>query len=178
MPFALTKLVLYWQKKEVRKEVKKRINDGLKDDQLVKLTFFKPDINKLLKWTKKDEFDFNGQMYDIVRSWESNDSVTYMCWKDDDESIIKQRLNQLSELEWNKNTTNKRQSERKTDFYKTLICPKTDRPTQKLVFNNKSNQAKIPYATNVIPSFVRLPHSPPPEYQMYYLNLKIKLFTC
>jgi len=171
MPFALTKLVLYWQKKEVRKEVKKRINDGLKDDQLVKLTFFKPDINKLLKWTKKDEFDFNGQMYDIVRSWESNDSVTYMCWKDDDESIIKQRLNQLSELEWNKNTTNKRQSERKTDFYKTLICPKPDSTLHKWLFLNKSNQAKIPYDTNVIISFIRLPHSPPPEYQMSDLYL-------
>lgn len=171
LPFALTKLVLHWQKKEVRKEVKKRINHGLKDDQLVKLTFFKSGVNKLLKWTKKDEFDLNGQMYDIVRSREFNDSITYMCWEDDDESIIKQRLNQLSELEWSKNTSNKRQNERKTDFYKTLICPKPDIPTQKWLFLNKSNQAKIPYDTNVIISFIRLPHSPPPEYQMSDLYL-------
>lgn len=172
LPFALTKLVLQWQKKAVRREVKKRINDGLKDEELVKLTFHQDDVNKLLKWAKKDEFDFNDQMYDIVRSWESNDSITYMCWKDDDESIIKQRLNQLSELEWSKNTSNKRQNERKTDFYKTLICTKPDTPMHKWVFANQSNQAKIPFVTNDFSSYITLPHAPPPEYQMYVLITK------
>ena len=50
LPFALTKLVLQWQKKAVRREVKKRINDGLKDEELVKLTFHQDDVYKLLKW--------------------------------------------------------------------------------------------------------------------------------
>ena len=171
MPFVLTKSVLQWQKKAVRKEVKKRINDGLKDEELVKLTFLKNDVDKLLNWIKKDEFDFNGQMYDIVRSWESNDSVFYMCWKDDDESIIKQRLNQLSELEWSKNTSNKRQNERKTDFYKNLICTKQDIPIHQWLVSDESKQTKISFAANDIPSFIRLPHSPPPEYQMSDLNL-------
>lgn len=165
-------MVLHWQKKAVRREVKKRINDGLKDDELVKLTFLKDDVNKLLKWAKKDEFDFNGLMYDIVRSWESKDSIIYMCWKDDDESKIKQRLNQLSELEWSKkNTTNKKQNERKADFYKTLICAKTDTPSHKWMFANKSKQAKIPFASNDLSSYITLPNAPPPEHQMSYLNL-------
>jgi len=170
LPFALTKLALQWQKKAIRKEVKKRINDGLKDEELVKLTFHKDDVDELLIWAKKDEFDFGGQMFDIVRSWESNDSVTYMCWKDDDESIIKQRLNQLSELEWSKNNSNRRQNERKADFYKSLICPKPDTPTKIWLFINKSSQGKILYTKNVIFSFIRPPHSPPPEYLMSYLN--------
>lgn len=122
---------------------------------------------------KKMNLTSNGQMYDIVRSWESNDSVTYMCWKDDDESIIKQRLNQLSELEWSKNTSNKRQNERKTDFYKTLICPKPDIPLHKWLFTNQSNQAKIPFITNDFSSIESHHlHSPPPEYQMYVLITK------
>jgi len=157
-------MVLQWQKKLVRREVKSMINVGLKDPDLLKFTFAKKDINTLLKWEKKDEFEYFGQMYDIVRSNESKDSITYMCWKDDNESAIKKKLNTLSEIVWHKNSNNKNHNERKSDFYKTLICPDQWSMVHHWSFKASDKIKPISPSNIFFNSFLKGPISPPPEY--------------
>jgi len=73
-----------WQinwKKQIRKELKSEV----KKNHLITLTFAKTDLKQKLihlQFIKEDEFRFNNQMYDIVRTIETNDSISYVCYLD------------------------------------------------------------------------------------------------
>jgi len=93
---------------------------GLKDEELVKLKFSKAEISKNLRWKHSKEFEFNGQMYDIVNTKISSDSVEYVCWWDSEESKLNQKLmalvvNKLPDL-----PENRELSFQLTNFYKTF----------------------------------------------------------
>lgn len=122
LPYFVTKHVLEFQRKAIRREVKAKINAGLKDEQLIKLVFNKSELSSRLVWHKIDEFEYQNKMYDIVRKHETTDSIEYFCWQDDDESEIKMMLNKMSALEWHNNKEKDHQKDRQTEYYKNLIC--------------------------------------------------------
>lgn len=73
-----------WQirwKNQIRRELKSEV----KKNYLITFTFSKNDLkNKIIRiqFIRKDEFRLNNQMYDIVRTIESKDSVSYICYLD------------------------------------------------------------------------------------------------
>ena len=72
-----------------KKEVKQLIKSGLPEDELIKLKFHKEDIKNgstNFKWTKRNEFRYNSEMYDIIRREEVGDSLNFYCYKDIKES--------------------------------------------------------------------------------------------
>mgnify|MGYP005844879357 CR=1 FL=1 len=79
-PLYLTLWQLNW-KAHIRKELKLEV----KNNHLLKLTFSKFDLNNKivnLKFIRNDEFFYNNQMYDIVRTMETKDSISYVCYLD------------------------------------------------------------------------------------------------
>jgi hypothetical protein len=76
----------------LRKEIKRKIVAGLNEDELVLLKFAKADLLKKLKWKHSREFEFNGEMYDIVSVKKSSDSIEYYCWWDSEESLLNKKL--------------------------------------------------------------------------------------
>ncbi len=54
LPYFVTKHVLEFQRKAIRREVKAKINAGLKDEQLIKLVFNKSELSSRLVWHKTD----------------------------------------------------------------------------------------------------------------------------
>lgn len=71
------------------------------DDQLVPLRF--PLVHNTISyftWTKEGkEFLFAGEMYDIVRTITSSDSVTYLCFRDIQENSYRLKLENLASQE-------------------------------------------------------------------------------
>lgn len=65
-------------------------------EDLYTLKFSLPESKVLLKWEKKHEFEFKGKMYDIVKEMHTNDSVTYICWLDKEETELNKKLYQLT----------------------------------------------------------------------------------
>ncbi len=122
LPAFIVSKYLKVHQKSIRKEVKAKINAGLKDHELVRLSFAKSRVSSQIVWHKPYEFEYESIMYDVVRYSESSDSIIYMCWEDNDESLIKQKLIQLSNLEWSKDPKKDKQKERRFDYYKNLIC--------------------------------------------------------
>lgn len=83
------------EKYRIKKEVKKRLLAGLPDSELVFFKFSKDGSNTLLRWEHAEEFEYRGEMYDVVRQSVGNDTVLFWCWHDRAETRINRDLRQL-----------------------------------------------------------------------------------
>jgi hypothetical protein len=92
LPLHSSFLSIQHRKKMLRKEIKRKIIAGLKEEELVKLKFANADLNRKLKWKHSKEFEFNGEMYDIVSVSKTSDSTEYLLWWDAEESVLNQKL--------------------------------------------------------------------------------------
>ena len=167
LPFFVTKEYLQYHRKVIRREVKIAINAGLKDEQLLLMSFCKNKISSQIVWEKADEFEYQNEMYDVVRQCEKSDSIFYWCWKDDDESAIKKRLNLLSSAEWIKSHQNDPQKERQFQYNKNLICPNKPEIFSNVFLQKKHLKQEIFYIKIFNSSPNKTPSGPPPD--MYTL---------
>jgi len=65
---------------------------GLDPEELVLLKFTSLESRTKLRWEHSKEFEFRGQMYDVVSSETKGDSIFYRCWWDHKETQLNQRL--------------------------------------------------------------------------------------
>jgi hypothetical protein len=94
-PFYGTYLYLSLQQKVIQEAVQRKLEEGIPSNELVKLTFFKKEIPNLLKWEHDKEFEYNGQMYDVVEVTDVGDSLQYLCWWDKAETATKKNKQKL-----------------------------------------------------------------------------------
>lgn len=87
------------QQYHTRKDIKRMIKQGVPKEQLVKLAFdISTDEYKELEWKKKDEFRYNGQMYDVVYKYtDENGIIHYECISDTQEEKLFANLESLVE---------------------------------------------------------------------------------
>ena len=94
-PFYGTYFYLSLQQKAIQETVKRKLKEGILENELVKLTFSKKEIPKLLKWEHDKEFEYNGQMYDVAEVADIGDSLQYLCWWDKAETATKKNKQKL-----------------------------------------------------------------------------------
>ena len=80
-----------FEKSQIQLVVLQEIQKGFAPEALIKLTFSKADSQSKLKWKHGHEFEYLGEMYDIVSSKVSNDSIQYECFHDTKESKLNRR---------------------------------------------------------------------------------------
>jgi hypothetical protein len=114
---------LQYQKKLIKKEVKRNMMDGLDKNELVVLTFALAEAKSQLKWEHSKEFEYKGQMYDIVETIFSGDSVTYLCWWDNEETQLNKQLSKLVSESLGNNPQNKENKKRLLSFFKSIYTP-------------------------------------------------------
>ncbi|MFZ5552616.1 MAG: hypothetical protein ACOZCO_05845 [Bacteroidota bacterium] len=89
------------QQATIRKEIKKRIKQGVPEKDLVKFS-----VNELsgnISWTDgKREFTFNGSKYDVVKREVSENGIYFYCIDDKQETVLFKNLDELTKNEWNK----------------------------------------------------------------------------
>lgn len=78
----------------LKREIKHRIIEGIDRSELVELSFTAEE-KKQLRWEHSKEFEYNGEMYDVVESKSENGKITYWCWWDNEETNLNRRLNNL-----------------------------------------------------------------------------------
>ncbi len=94
-PFYGTYLYLSLQQKIIQEAVKRKLEERIPSNELVKLTFSTSEINKVLRWEHDKEFEYNGQMYDVVEVTDVGDSLQYLCWWDKAETATKKNKQKL-----------------------------------------------------------------------------------
>lgn len=76
----------------IQKQIKTEIKQGLTISQLTPITIKKNQLDKVDWKDGGKEMLYNGQMYDIVRVVEHEESVTYYCINDEDETRLFENL--------------------------------------------------------------------------------------
>jgi len=95
-PIAGVSAWLQVEKAMVKKEVRRHIISGIDKDGLVLLEFSRTETEPLLRWEHSREFEYDGQMYDIVDSWVVGDTVYYRCFWDRAETRLNEQLRKLA----------------------------------------------------------------------------------
>jgi hypothetical protein len=88
---------LHFKRAMLKKEVQRNITRGIENDRLVLLRFSKEEAETLLRWEHSREFEYKGQMYDVVQAWTVDNTVYYRCWRDREETKLNNRFRELAE---------------------------------------------------------------------------------
>ena len=80
----------------IKKEIKSKILGNLDEKELVLIKFLShPDQQqyKLFHWKEENEFEYNGNMFDVVKQYSVNDTIYYYCINDLKENELFGNLN-------------------------------------------------------------------------------------
>ena len=121
VPIAATYTFLHYRKMYIKKEVKQQIIAGIDKEELVLLIFTKEEAQTKLRWEHSHEFEYNGQMYDIVEMEISGDTIYYHCWWDYKETKLNKKLYELLAYAMGNDGKKKESQQRLTNFYTSLF---------------------------------------------------------
>lgn len=91
-PLGITYSYLANQRKIIKRKVKHQIIDGINRSELVYLKFSLADSQSKLNWKHAKEFEYKGEMYDIVEKEIIGDSIAYWLWWDHEETALNKQL--------------------------------------------------------------------------------------
>ncbi len=111
-----------WQKHEAREEAKRLLLAGMDAAELVTIQLSKAEAESLLHWEEEHEFEYQGQMYDVVDITEAGDSIRYLCYWDRPESRLHQQLENLLKRPANDDPVHTKNTERLLQFFQSLFC--------------------------------------------------------
>jgi len=153
---------LQYEKMLVRKAVKRQLLAGMENTDLVFLKFTQEGAQTLLRWEHAHEFEYQGQMYDIVRSETLGDSILYHCYWDRAESKLNRQIKSLVAQTLEKDPVNQENQLKLIHFYKSLYpCEVVDWSFVAQVF-----EATLPHPAVAAPPPRPPPAPPPPPPQL------------
>jgi hypothetical protein len=120
VPFAGTYIWLRCQKHQLKEWVKSQILTQVDKNDLISLTFSSFEAASELHWEHDKEFEYKGQMYDIVESKTNGDTITYICWWDHHETALNIQLTKLVDAGIDKDPLSQRKQEKLKDFFKSI----------------------------------------------------------
>ena len=161
LPFVGTVGWLNYQKKQIRRQVKHQIIEGIDKSELVQFIFTVTQTKEELDWKHSKEFEYKNNMYDIVEADTTNNIVTYWCWWDYKETKLNKQLTKLLVQFLGNDTQSKETKIRFAQFLQSLFHTKNI-PWQALT---KETNTKQTFA--YIKAYTSLhfpPTTPPPNY--------------
>jgi hypothetical protein len=163
-PFWLTFSIYHLEKKTIKKSVKKLLISQLDENQLVTLKFSKDELYIKLRWEHSKEFEFNEVMYDIVKSEEKADSVTYLCWQDDEETALNRNFLDMLQSALQKD-------KKANKLFSQLVSAQFNYLLFEFPFLGKNNLYKTIFYFSQINNFYKSinisPSPPPPNYKAF-----------
>lgn len=134
--------------------------EGVDPYELVHFTFHVKDTATLLRWEHHKEFEFQEQMYDIVKRTYFEDSVTYLCWWDHAETALNKELSETVFNLLKKNPFKSKTQDKFVTFYKSLYC--TEEPTFDHVQISDISESQFRYVS-LFSGVSTQPPFPPPD---------------
>jgi hypothetical protein len=161
VPLTGSFLWIQLKKHIIKEEVKQILVSQKHEKQLVWLKFSIAESETILKWEHSKEFEFDGNMYDIVDVTVTNDSVFYLCYHDRKETELNKKIDAIVAGIFSKEKETQQHQNLKISFYKSLF------------FSNFETLIKIPIflfekkygcISKSYSSFCSSPIFPPPEF--------------
>jgi hypothetical protein len=149
------------EKKLIRREVKHQIMEIVDEDQLVTFRFALSDTAKLLDWEHANEFEYKGEMYDVVRRAYTSEFVTYHLWWDHKETALNKQVDLLAQSIFNNQSNKQKTADHISFLLHQLMVNDSRLLTSKLI------TAKLNHAFAYFNNYSSVPKnssSPPPKY--------------
>ncbi|MGJ3236509.1 hypothetical protein [Marivirga sp.] len=123
-PAMVTYLYLTHQKYRIKREVKWKIIEGVDKTDLVLIQLTKAEAKEKLDWEHSREFEYEGEMYDVVEFEETKDSVKYWCWWDYEETTLNKNLAAVVNNLLGNHPDKKEKEQKLISFYQSLFLEK------------------------------------------------------
>lgn len=153
---------MQFEKSAIKREIKWKMIAGVDDEELVLLKFTKEETETKLRWEHAKEFEYKGQMYDIVSSEIIGDSIFYRCWWDYEETNLNKKLKKLVASAFDQDEDNQRAQKNLHNYLWSFFC--TDPLDWQTTFYEK---AKVVYQNTmrdtIFNSILKSPPTPPPK---------------
>ncbi|GAB1403572.1 hypothetical protein MASR1M74_07500 [Lentimicrobium sp.] len=159
-PPATNYIFLQFQKKQIKKSVKRKFLSGIDKDELTLLKFTEAEKKTRLRWKHSREFEFEGMMYDIGQSKTEGDTTFYWCYPDHEETQINKKLLALLDFTTKSNPLNKERHKRLSSFLKSLYFSKSDSEAMLYQFEFHNYWKNPP---TLYPAQFCSPAEPPPK---------------
>lgn len=161
-PVATLYVYMQFEKKAIKKELKWKMIAGIDQEELVLLKFSKEETETKLNWKHSKEFEYKGQMYDVVSSEIKEDTIYYYCWWDHEETKLNKKLKALVANAFDKDEDNQQKQKNLHTYLWSFFCTDifeweaTLVQKTELVFQDCLHP-------NIFNSILITPPSPPPK---------------
>ena len=136
---------------------------GIDQNELVLLKFSKEEAEKQLRWEHSKEFEYEGQMYDVVSKEIKGDTIYYRCWWDHEETALNKKLQELVAQTFDKDKDKQRTQKQLTNYFQSFFCSTLFEWQATVPEDLVEIYQTIVYEDNF--STIRLsPPTPPPQY--------------
>lgn len=151
--------IFKYRQANIRKDIKRAIKEGVPKDQLVDFVFHTQEESWInLDWTKPEkEFRFNNQMYDIIETRKSNDTIYFKCIHDVKESGLFQQIDLMTE--------NRSDKDKSVVLFwsKQVYSAKNGIPKQDNLIDYSIQTESPIFQKSFFHTFMECPKPPPPE---------------
>lgn len=113
--------------------MKSQVYAGMDKAKLVLLKFTEAEKENELDWEHSKEFEYHGEMYDVVEFETKGDTTYYWCWADKKETRLNTRLEELIAQTLGNNPRNQENGRRVHSFFKSLY------------FSDASEMEEVPF---------------------------------
>jgi hypothetical protein len=138
-----------------------RIKNAIPQEDQLLWTFSLNDARTKLFWEHAREFEYKGEMYDVIRSETKGDSVSYWCYWDRKETRLKKQLNVLVMKMMGPGPQSKNNGTRINDFFRSLFFQDTAY-VDEVAFHLSQNRCNTAYRFS-LSLHDTIPLSPPPD---------------
>jgi hypothetical protein len=159
-PLVVTTGWLNYKKYQLKRTIKHQMIAGIEKEKLVLLVV--DDTNRGdLEWEHSREFEFEGEMYDVVYTEVTGDTTKYWCWLDHEETDLNKQLSTALTDFFDNNPEKKANESFLVHLYKSLFFERI--PQVKLFrYHGKPHQHQ-PHGYLCYSSLSQRPLTPPPR---------------
>lgn len=147
-------------KSQVRKAAKHYIMETADPSNFVTFQFTDEQIARELDWEHSREFEYKGQMYDVVDRYRNGDKTTIICWPDNEETVINKSLDNLVSQFLGNDPVNSESQEKVVVFYRSLYFEEITQYNFYRFPERRRKKVRLDETEN--PQFIT-PPTPPPK---------------
>lgn len=160
-------LLMHTERFQIQAEVSKKIIPEISTKEITVLQFSIEEHSTLLDWKKPHEFEYAGEMYDVVKKIQSKDSVTYLCYHDKKETRLNKQFAQLLNTTFGNDLQKKKDQKVVSNFFQLVYLSPAPVRFPKHLDQIQSLLLKVPLFAD---RFLKKPPTPPPQFAWALYN--------
>ena len=138
-----------------------KVKKAIPPEDQMRWTFSLEDARTKLFWEHSREFEYKGEMYDVIRTDTKGDSVSYWCYWDRKETKLKKQLNVLVMKLMGPGPQSRNQGTQINDFFRSLFFQSSIYEDD-IAFHAPQNRCYTAYQFS-LSLHDSIPPSPPPD---------------